>query len=135
MIWSQSVVVSWIEFVLAAALMLFLARRMLTRFPQPVDRIRLIQSALAAAMAMPVLLTLAPWPAWRWQVIEPVETQAVRVEHFIVPESTDLAPQDSLSGTPMMNLGPKPMVPLFVKHAAINALVASLADEPKTTRT
>jgi beta-lactamase regulating signal transducer with metallopeptidase domain len=93
--------------------MLFLARRMLTRFPQPVDRIRLIQSALAAAMVMPVLLTLAPWPAWRWQVIEPVETQAVRVEHFIVPESTDLAPQDSLSGTPMMNLGPKPMVPEF----------------------
>lgn len=71
MAWSQSLVIAWIEFTLAAAVLLQLARFTLPRLPQPAESIRVIQITLATAMALPLLLAFAPWPAWKIRWLAP----------------------------------------------------------------
>ena len=50
MTWSQTLVVSWVQFVLAGALLLTAARAVMRWIVQPAERIRLIQLTLAAAI-------------------------------------------------------------------------------------
>ena len=69
MSWSQTLVVSWMQFVLAAALLLAAAWAVMRWIVQPAERIRLIQLTLAAALAFPLLMALAPLPAWRLGLI------------------------------------------------------------------
>ncbi|MFN0051105.1 MAG: M56 family metallopeptidase [Planctomycetales bacterium] len=89
MSWSQTFVISWFQWAIAAWLLLLIARRALGRVTQPVDRIRLIQWALAAALAIPCLMAVAPWPAWRLGLIP------------FSPDHADRLADESKSGDPI----------------------------------
>jgi len=62
---SQVLVVTWIEWAAAGALLLLAARIALGRVRQPADRIMLILITFGAAALIPALMALAPIPAWR----------------------------------------------------------------------
>jgi hypothetical protein len=73
MTWSQTFVVAWLQCALASAGMFWLARLAWRRIPQPADRQRLTQLTLDGAAAVPLLIALAPWPGWHWEVVTPVQ--------------------------------------------------------------
>src|SRR4051812_37812226 len=77
MSWSQTLVVSWVQFVVAAALLLGVARAAMRWVVQPAERIRLIQCAFVASLAVPLLLASAPVPAWRLELISTAPFAAV----------------------------------------------------------
>ncbi len=64
MTWQQAFVVAWIQFAVATALLLWGTLAVIKRLGQPAERARLVPLALAAALAVPVLSALAPWPVW-----------------------------------------------------------------------
>ena len=68
---SQAVVVTWCQFMLGSAFLLFSARVVINRLVQPSDRQRSIEFSLAAVILLPLLMTLAPWPALRLGLIAP----------------------------------------------------------------
>lgn len=70
MIPSQALVVTWLHFAIAAALLLPLGRLLLRRLPQPVDRIRVIQCALGTVLLLPFVLMLTPWALFRFELPE-----------------------------------------------------------------
>lgn len=71
---SQLIVVSWVQFAVAAVLVLSLTQIVVRRFAQPANRIRLTLLALVAVLAIPVFTALGPWPAWRLNWISPLES-------------------------------------------------------------
>ncbi|MEX1228627.1 MAG: M56 family metallopeptidase [Planctomycetaceae bacterium] len=71
MTFSQSFVVAWLQFVIASAVLLTLAAVALKKLPQPVDRIRLIQIALAAMTVLPPLIAFAPVSLLRLNLFPP----------------------------------------------------------------
>ncbi len=71
MTWQQALVVAWIQFALAAALMLWSSLVALRWLRQPAERARIVPLALAAALAVPLLTLLAPWPTWNLGWIAP----------------------------------------------------------------
>lgn len=62
---SQSLVVTWIEWAAAGAVLLLAARIALSRVRQPADRIMLILMTFGTAAVIPVMVALAPLPTWR----------------------------------------------------------------------
>src|SRR5437762_867083 len=76
MSWSQTFVVSWVQFVCAAALLLLCARVAMRWIIQPAERIRLIQLIIASALAVPLLMALSSRPTWRLRLL-PSEHRAV----------------------------------------------------------
>jgi beta-lactamase regulating signal transducer with metallopeptidase domain len=74
MTWQQAFVVAWIEFAVATALLLGGTLGAIKFFRQPAERARLVLLALAAALAVPVLSALAPWPAWNLYWVAPAST-------------------------------------------------------------
>jgi beta-lactamase regulating signal transducer with metallopeptidase domain/protocatechuate 3,4-dioxygenase beta subunit len=97
MTWSQTLVVSWLQFVVVAALLLAAARVAMRWIVQPAERIRLIQVALAGATAVPLVMVLAPSPAWRMGIIP----TASRPESSSVEQSLQESAGDSMSGVQM----------------------------------
>lgn len=78
MTWSQTLVATWIQFVLSAGLLLLAIRLGLRWVVQPVERIRVIQWALAVAIAAPALMWLAPLPMLRLGIISPAQPEVSR---------------------------------------------------------
>jgi beta-lactamase regulating signal transducer with metallopeptidase domain len=68
---SQMIVVAWVQFAVAAALLLYLTQAVASRLVQPADRIRLILLSLVAVTAVPIFAAWAPWPSWRLHWISP----------------------------------------------------------------
>lgn len=75
MSWSQTLVVTWIQLILGAGLVLLAVRLSLRRIVQPVERIHLIQWTLATAMAAPVAMWLAPLPLLRLAIVAPARQE------------------------------------------------------------
>jgi beta-lactamase regulating signal transducer with metallopeptidase domain len=69
MSWSQTLVVSWLQFACTSTLLLLIAQVAMRWIVQPAERIRLIQSTIIGAFAIPLLMALAPWPACRLQLL------------------------------------------------------------------
>jgi beta-lactamase regulating signal transducer with metallopeptidase domain len=78
--WSQTIVIVWLQFILAAAGLFWLVRRAARHLPQPADRLRLIEFGLATAAVLPALVWFAPWHGWRLEIVTPVANVADRVE-------------------------------------------------------
>ncbi len=76
MTWSQAFVMGWLQFSVGALVLMLLAWSSLCCIRQPVERRRIIQLALAAALGLPVLLAITPWPAWSLGVISPPAPEA-----------------------------------------------------------
>lgn len=66
---AQLLVLTWMEWAAAGAVLLLVARLALGRITQPADRILLILMAFGTATMLPVLAMLAPIPAWRLGVV------------------------------------------------------------------
>ncbi|WP_010584277.1 M56 family metallopeptidase [Schlesneria paludicola] len=77
MTWSQTIVVSWLQFMVTAALLLQIGRLSLRWLHQPVDRIRLILCSMIAVTAIPLFIAVAPWPIWHLRLITPVDAESV----------------------------------------------------------
>src|SRR5262245_40498804 len=107
MSWSQTVVVTWLQFAGAALLLLLAARVAMRWIVQPAERIRLIQCALAAAIAVPLLVACAPLPAWRLRIIsgrgptEAIDAQRAQAEPKLVSTAVGRAPLPLDVGGPM----------------------------------
>jgi beta-lactamase regulating signal transducer with metallopeptidase domain len=88
MTWSQTLVITWVQFAVAAAALLGVARLALPWIRQPVERIRLIQFTVAAVVSIPVISALAPWPAWRLGLVaapHPAAPELSRGDHAQLP--------------------------------------------------
>src|SRR4029079_14819364 len=84
MSWSQTFVVSWLQFACTSTLLLLLAHVAMRWIVQPAERIRLIQYTITGALAVPLLAALAPWPTCRLKLL-PSAHQAVAVQ--VISES------------------------------------------------
>ncbi len=89
---SQMIAVSWLQFAVAAALVLGLAQWILRRFAQPADRIRLILLAIVTVMAIPICAALGPWPTWRLNWITPVDISQASPSERTTPPNSPMAP-------------------------------------------
>jgi hypothetical protein len=69
MVGSQQLVVTWIEYAAAGAILLLAARFAVSRLRQPADRIHVILTALMAAAVVPLLAHVGRFPAWRLGVV------------------------------------------------------------------
>jgi len=137
MTWSQTLVVSWAQFVLAAALLLAAARAVMRWIVQPAERIRLIQLALTAAIGVPLLMALAPWPAWRVGLISAagridansVERARHEPEAISMPPVNLPIPPDMNGSLPAPPERPAPRIPLDV-HSVPAALSLASPQTP-----
>lgn len=73
---SQQVVVKWIEYAAAGAMLLLAAKLAVNRLRQPADRINLILMALVAAAIVPLLIAFAPLPVWRLGIVAAAAAEA-----------------------------------------------------------
>jgi len=83
----QIVVVAWCQFVLASAALLLIARLMLARIAQPVERLRMITLAITGAFAVPLLMAVSPFAPWRLPLLQPEPTATV-ADHVPLREVT-----------------------------------------------
>ena len=73
---AQLLVLTWMEWAAAGAVLLLVARLAVGRITQPADRILLILMAFGTATLLAVLAMLAPIPAWRLGVVSSPRTAA-----------------------------------------------------------
>jgi beta-lactamase regulating signal transducer with metallopeptidase domain len=66
---SQQIVVKWIEFAAAGAVLLAVARLAVHRLRQPADRVTLIRMTFLTAALVPLLLGIANRPAWHLGIV------------------------------------------------------------------
>jgi beta-lactamase regulating signal transducer with metallopeptidase domain/protocatechuate 3,4-dioxygenase beta subunit len=145
MSWSQTLAVSWVQFFVAAALLLAAVRAAMHWIVQPADRIRLIQCALGAAVAVPVLMACVPHPVWRLGLVSAAgrratssaesarpAPQAISVESAQLPLATDLAGLPPLPlGEPVVNRSSHaPTAPDAVSRTSLAPSAASLSRWP-----
>jgi beta-lactamase regulating signal transducer with metallopeptidase domain/protocatechuate 3,4-dioxygenase beta subunit len=119
---SQSFVVLWAQFAAAACVLLVATRVLLTWVRQPVERIRLIQVTMLAALAVPALLALAPWPAARLEVFSAAT---------MTPAGQPVNNASQLAGQPVHDAPPATLRPIdeataysLAEPAADNVVVA-----------
>jgi beta-lactamase regulating signal transducer with metallopeptidase domain/protocatechuate 3,4-dioxygenase beta subunit len=126
MTWSQTIVVLWLQFAVAAAVLLAIARIAMRWIVQPAERIRLIQVTLAGAIATPLLMAFVPLPAWRLEVISAAGDAAPPQKASVSPEPSTLrVPLDpplpsNLGGTASWPLG-EPTVDDSSAHRSVPA--------------
>jgi beta-lactamase regulating signal transducer with metallopeptidase domain len=69
MISPQQIVVTWIEYAAAGAILLVAAKIAVSRLRQPVDRTNLIVMTFVATAVVPLLPTLMPVPIWHLRLV------------------------------------------------------------------
>lgn len=122
MIWSQALVLLWIQFVVAAALLLGAARVALRWVRQPVERIRLVQFAVVAVFAAPALMLLAPWPTWQLGLVPTVPVPAHKATLAAHPQSVPAIEVPAVSSQPIAardDLDEIGVVPVGGRRAAL----------------
>jgi hypothetical protein len=87
MTWQQTFVVAWIQFAVAAAVLLCGALLAVRRLRQPAERARLVPVVLSAALAVPLLAALSPWPVWNlgWIEAPQVATRPIGTAELSAP--------------------------------------------------
>ncbi len=74
MVSSALLVIGWIEFVVAGAVLLLITRLLVARLRQPIDRINLIVMSLLSVACIPLGLGLMHAPAWQLGLLESEES-------------------------------------------------------------
>lgn len=101
MSWQQGLVVAWLQFALSTAVLLGATHFLVRRLREPAERARIVPLALTASLAMLVLPTVTPWPAWNLGWVEPFESTAVEAPSAIA----QAPPPSKASSTPPTKFG------------------------------
>lgn len=127
---AQLLVLTWMEWAAAGAVLLLVARLALGRITQPADRILLIMMAFGTATMLPVLTMLAPIPAWRLGVVSSPRTAVLAAP--AVPMVAAPAAAMPRSSAPVVPLPPLP--PAALDHNPAPSIAPPAAEKATTSR-
>ena len=132
MSWSQIVVVSWIQFVIAAAVLLQISRLVVQRLTQPIDRMRVIQFSLLAVLLFPPIVCLSPWSICSLQLVAPTENRSAALATGLSADAplANVATSQIDSGSLKRNLSPDPAASLSSKSSVDDPPLPDLAGLP-----
>jgi len=126
---AQLLVLTWMEWAAAGAVLLLVARLALGRITQPADRILLILMAFGTATILPVLAMLAPIPAWRLGVVSSSRTEAIIAPAVSTDVPTAAMPRSSASVA-----AAPPQRPSALDHTPGSSVAPPAAVKTETSR-